>query len=131
MSATSTLVSTAHKRATSPGGKTRYAVVGTGGRSPLFIDPMVTPLKDSNELVALCDTNPGRIEFHNKRLEGELKYHRVPAYDAADFDRMVKETKPDVVIVTTVDAFHHQYIIRAMELGCDAVTEKPMTIDAE
>ena len=32
--------------------------------------------------------------------------------------------------MTTVDAFHHRYIVRAMELGCDAITEKPMTIDA-
>ena len=35
------------------------------------------------------------------------------------------------MIVTTVDATHHQYIIRAMELGCDVITEKPMTTDAE
>src|SRR5258708_12371533 len=44
---------------------------------------------------------------------------------------MIVETKPDVVIVTTIDAFHHQYIARAMELGCDVISEKPMTIDAE
>ena len=42
---------------------------------------------------------------------------------------MIAETKPDVVIVTTMDATHHQYICRAMELGCDAITEKPMTTD--
>ena len=29
-----------------------------------------------------------------------------------------------------MDSTHHQYIVRAMELGCDAITEKPMTIDA-
>jgi predicted dehydrogenase len=42
---------------------------------------------------------------------------------------MIAETKPDVVIVTTKDATHNQYIVRAMELGCDVVTEKPMTTD--
>jgi predicted dehydrogenase len=42
---------------------------------------------------------------------------------------MVEETKPDVVIVTTIDRAHHIYIVRAMELGCDVITEKPMTID--
>jgi predicted dehydrogenase len=41
----------------------------------------------------------------------------------------VKETGPDIVIVTTVDGFHHKYILHAMELGCDVITEKPMTID--
>ena len=53
----------------------------------------------------------------------------VPLFDAADFDRMIRETKPDVVIVTTKDGTHDQYIIRAMELGCDVMTEKPMTTD--
>jgi len=34
-----------------------------------------------------------------------------------------------LVIVTTVDATHHKYIIRAMELGIDVLTEKPLTTD--
>ena len=29
--------------------------------------------------------------------------------------------------VTTMDRTHHRYIIRAMEAGCDCITEKPMT----
>jgi len=109
--------------------KTRYAVVGVGGRIVNFIDPMVTRFKDNNELVGMCDTNQGRLDFHNDRLVDKLKYHKVPTYLAKDFDRMVKETKRDAVMVCCVDAYHHQYIIRAMELGCDAITEKPMTTD--
>jgi predicted dehydrogenase len=30
-----------------------------------------------------------------------------------------------------MDSTHHIYIIRAMELGCDVICEKPMTIDAD
>lgn len=52
-----------------------------------------------------------------------------PIFD--DFDAMLSEIRPDCVIVTTVDRFHHDYIIRALDAGCDAITEKPMTIDAE
>jgi predicted dehydrogenase len=44
---------------------------------------------------------------------------------------MIEETKPDVVIVTSIDRTHHHYIIRAMELGCDVISEKPMTVDEE
>jgi len=108
---------------------TRYAAVGTGGRIVNFTDTLLKRFRANNEIVGLCDTNQGRMDFHNNRFEHELGYHRVPTYLAKDFDRMIKETKPDVVIVTTVDAYHHQYIARAMELGCDVVTEKPMTID--
>jgi predicted dehydrogenase len=35
------------------------------------------------------------------------------------------------VIVTTKDSFHDVYMVRAMELGCDVITEKPMTTDAQ
>ncbi|RPH35884.1 gfo/Idh/MocA family oxidoreductase, partial [bacterium] len=55
----------------------------------------------------------------------------IPAYKASDFDRMIRETRPDTIIVTTVDSTHDHYIIRAMELGCDVITEKPMTNRAE
>ena len=44
---------------------------------------------------------------------------------------MIKETKPDFVIVTTVDATHADYIVRALEAGCDVITEKPLTTTAE
>jgi predicted dehydrogenase len=54
----------------------------------------------------------------------------VPGYPDDAFDRMIAETGPDCVIVTTRDCFHDQYICRAMELGCDVITEKPMTTDA-
>jgi len=41
---------------------------------------------------------------------------KVPTY--TDFDKMVKETRPDSIIVTTVDSTRHEHIIRGMELGC-------------
>ena len=115
----------------SPTRKKRYALVGAGGRAPMYIDPLVTRHRNAAELVALCDVNPARLAHHNRRLAGELNHSKVPAFSSEDFDLMVSETRPDCVIVNTVDAFHHEYIVRAMELGCDAITEKPMTIDAK
>ena len=44
---------------------------------------------------------------------------------------MIRETRPDYVIVTTVDATHDDYIVRALDLGCDVITEKPMTTTAD
>jgi len=109
--------------------KKRYAVVGTGGRCIMFIDPIAKRFSDTSELVALCDISQGKMDYHNNRLEKELGYKKLPTYKIEDFQKMVQETKPDTVIVTTVDAYHHEYIIKAMELGCDAITEKPMTIN--
>jgi len=54
----------------------------------------------------------------------------VALYQADAFDQMIADTRPNVVIVTTKDAAHDAYICRALELGCDVLTEKPMTTDA-
>ena len=109
--------------------KKRYAAVGTGGRISMFIDPLVREHSEHGELVALCDASRVRATYHQQRMMSDYGYHEVPIYRAEDFALMVQETKPDVVIVCTMDATHHEYIIAAMELGCDVVTEKPMTTD--
>jgi len=109
--------------------KKRYALVGTGGRAQMFIDAILREYAEWNELVAFCDLSQTRMDFHNTRLADIHDAAPLPTYHADDFDRMIAETKPDVVIVTSMDSTHHIYICRAMELGCDAISEKPMTID--
>lgn len=106
----------------------RYAQVGTGGRASFFYMTLVEDYKDTSEIVGFCDVNQTRMNVANGRI-ASAGAKKVPTYKSEDFDKMVKETKPDFVIVTTVDRTHHKYIIRAMELGCDVITEKPMTMD--
>lgn len=109
----------------------RYAIVGTGGRSRMYIDAICGPYQDYAQLVGFCDISPTRMNVWNDHIRQQFNHDPVPTFLAKDFDQMIRQTRPDVVIVTTVDAYHHLYIVRAMELGCDAVTEKPMTIDLE
>lgn len=111
--------------------KKRYALVGVGGRSWSYTVPIVKTLKAECELVGICDNNPGRLELRNRRIVAELKGKAVPAYLDTQFDRLIREQKPDAVVITSKDATHDKYVVRAMELGCDAVCEKPMTIDAK
>jgi len=94
----------------------------------MYVDALCGTYAESNELVALCDNSPTRMAFHNSRLAHKFSTEPRPQYLASDFDRMIADTRPDAVIVTTVDGTHHHYIIRAMELGCDVLTEKPMTV---
>ena len=108
----------------------RYAQVGVGDRSLMYTRAIATVFKDEAELVGLCDSNPGRLEERRKLLAGRWRGPSIPLYDAKDFDKMVKEGRPDAVIVTSgPDATHDAYIVRAMELGCDVVTEKPVAVD--
>ena len=110
---------------------TRYALVGTGGRGLLYMNAICSSFAAHADLVGLCDLSASRMGYYNELMAEKYDRAAVSTYAAADFDRMVTETKPDVVIVTSMDSTHHQYIVRAMELGCDAITEKPMTIDAQ
>ncbi|MCU6707954.1 Gfo/Idh/MocA family oxidoreductase [Paenibacillus sp. J5C_2022] len=103
--------------------KKKYAIVGAGVRCTyMFAIPLVEELSDVAQLVGICDVNEGRARLMSERCGG------VATYD--DFERMLDETKPDRVIVTTIDSLHHDFIIRALRAGCDVITEKPMTIDA-
>lgn len=108
---------------TSPARKRRYALVGTGGRgSGMWGKGVKDKWGDTVEFVALCDPNPKRAEVVRQIIGVEC-----PVF--TDFDRMVKEARPDLVAITTVDVHHAEYIVRALDLGIDVITEKPMTID--
>src|SRR5690625_868924 len=111
--------------------KKRYVLVGPGGRAEFFYGAMVRDFQDTCELTAFCDVNQTRMDYANKLLKEKYNTDPVNTYKADQFDEMIKTEKPDIVIVTSVDRTHHRYIIRAMELGCDVITEKPMTVDAE
>jgi predicted dehydrogenase len=108
----------------------RYAVVGVGSRSRMYTRAVTGKYRDRGEIVAVCDRNAGRAALAVKRI-AETGASRPVAYAAADFDRMLRETRPQFVIVTTTDASHDDYIVRALDAGCDVITEKPMTTTAE
>ena len=107
----------------------RYAIVGTGSRHQMYHRAILGTFAPHAELVGLCDVNRGRVEL--SRAAAAARGVTVPGYAAADFEKMIRDTRPDHVIVTTVDGFHHEYIVRAMEAGCDVITEKPLTTTPE
>ena len=104
----------------------RYAIVGTGSRAGMFISAIVSQFPEHAQLVALCDLSHTRMNWYQAQLPTA-----VPAYHADDFARMLAETQPDTVIVSTIDAWHHHYIIAALEAGCDVICEKPLTTSLE
>jgi len=108
-----------------------YALVGTGGRARMFYEAILGPHRGQSRLVALCDTNQVRMDYTNRVIEQELSGAPLPTYKAGDFAAMLAAHRPDTVIVTSIDRTHHKYIIAALEAGCDVITEKPMTTDAE
>ena len=103
--------------------KRRFAVIGTGERATgMWGSQLRERYSDVIEFVGLCDINPKRVET-SKALMGV----QCPTY--TNFDEMLDKAKPDLVMVSTRDSFHSQYIVRALDRGLDVMTEKPMVID--
>lgn len=108
---------------TNIGNKLKIALVGTGSRGcRMWGRDLVQRYPDQLQFVGLCDINPGRLETAR-----EIIGVNCPIY--TDFDTMMKETRPELLIVTTVDSTHHEFIVKGMEYGVDVLTEKPMTTD--
>lgn len=110
-------------------GKKRYVQVGIGGRARMYYQAIAKEYKDYAELTAFCDINKTRMEYGRDHLISDFGYKEVKLYGADEFEKMIEIEKPDTVIVTSIDRTHHRYIIKAMEMGCDVITEKPMTMD--
>jgi predicted dehydrogenase len=103
--------------------KRRYAIVGTGDRAQsMWGRPVLKEYADVVEFVGLCDINPKRAEAAKQLIGASC-----PTF--SNFDEMCDKAKPDLLMVTTVDNFHHEYIVKALDRGMDVLTEKPMVID--
>ena len=109
--------------------KKTYVQVGTGGRAGFFYESIAGKYHETSELKAFCDVNIARMEYAQKIITDKYGYGEIPKYNADEFEKMIIEQKPDCVIVTSIDRTHHKYIIKAMEMGCDVISEKPMTVD--
>ena len=101
----------------------RYAVVGTGIRAVgMWGRDVAQQFGEAVEFVGLCDLNPLRLEAARRIIGVEC-----PTFTS--LDAMLDQARPDLLMVTTVDATHSACIISALERGIDVATEKPMVTD--
>jgi predicted dehydrogenase len=102
----------------------RYAIIGTGHRATSMWGVQVAE-KYTNEIefVGLCDKNSKRVEAGKKLIGASC-----PTF--TNFDEMLAKTKPEILVVTTMDSTHHEFITRALAKGIKVITEKPMVTEA-
>ena len=109
--------------------KRRYVVCGVSNRGiNMFIKPMFGDFAHCSELVAMVDCDPLRFDVCKTHVP---EAEKVPGYLEDEFDRMIAETKPDVVLVAGCDNTHVRYILKGLELDLDVVSEKPMVTTSE
>ena len=95
----------------------KVAVVGVGGISGAHI-PAWEEMKDA-ELVALCDIRPERME----KYEGNRCY--------TDIDELLKNEELDILDICLPTYLHADVACKAMELGINVITEKPISLKNE
>lgn len=106
------------------GRKMRVALIGTGIRGTgMFGKDVVRNYSQEVEFVGICDINEGRLRYAKEFMGVDC-----PVF--TDGAKMLKKTRPDVLIVTTMDSTHHEYIIQGLQSGIHVISEKPMTTDA-
>lgn len=102
----------------------RYAIVGTGHRATgMWGVDLMKKYSAQIEFVGLCDKNAKRVEAGKKLIGTDC-----PTF--TNFDEMLAKTKPELLMVTTVDSTHHEFITKAVARGITVITEKPMVTEA-
>ncbi len=105
--------------------KRRVALIGTGHRGTgLWGKELLAGFRGSVDLVGLADKNSMRVEAARNAIGTNA-----PVF--TDLGAMLKETRPETLIVCTRDDTHADFIVAGLEAGVNVITEKPMATTAE
>lgn len=102
----------------------KVVLVGASMRATAFVNVFRKHFSEDYTIIGIMDCDPGKMKGFS-----EVYKLDVPHY--TDFDKMCDELAPDMVVVTTVDATHKDYIVRALDRKIACVSEKPLCINAE
>ncbi|MEL6356294.1 MAG: Gfo/Idh/MocA family oxidoreductase [Bacteroidota bacterium] len=104
----------------------RVALIGAGwyGMSDLFRLLQVVEV----EVVGICDVDQDHLEAANQRLNKRMGTQRkFPTY--TDYQKMLVEAQPEIVIIATPDHWHALQAIAAIEAGAHLYLQKPVGVD--
>jgi len=77
----------------------------------------------SLEVGAICDLDEGLLARASLIMPGAATY--------TDVERLLKETRPDVVVLCTPPRTHALLAVQALESGASVLIEKPMALSGE
>ncbi len=102
--------------------RTSYVLAGVGHRGlSFFAEPLRKDFSEYGELVGLFDISLARMDGVNRMWGTNL-----PAY--TDFQAMLRELNPEVVMIATNDTSHADYVIQTLEAGKRVLCEKPLIV---
>ena len=98
----------------------RGVIVGCGVIATRKFIPICKRLKSKVALVGICDTNEGILKDVGSRFGVSNTY--------TDYSRMIRDERPDVVMICTPPAVHTKLVVEALENGVNVLVEKPMAL---
>lgn len=107
--------------------KNRKKIVFCGASQRAYVGyakHLVAKYGDQYEIAGIFDIDIGRMKGFCELLGKEVAKY-------TDYDRMLSEIKPDEVFISTIDATHADYLVKAIRQGINCICEKPLCIDAE
>ena len=104
----------------------RVALIGSGwyGKVDLLRLIQVEPV----EVVALCDADSRMLAQAAELVSKRQKSGKRPR-TYADYQDLLKQQQPDIVLVATPDHWHALPVIDAMKAGADVWVQKPISVD--
>jgi predicted dehydrogenase len=106
--------------------KKRVALIGTGwyGKSDLCRLMQVTPVS----VVGLCDPDKNQLNGAKALIQQRTKSNdNIATY--GDYRILLKEQKPDIVLIGSPDHWHALQAIEAMKSGAHVYVQKPISVD--
>lgn len=105
----------------------RVGLIGTGwyGKADLFRLLQVAP---TAEVVSLCDVDRNMLQEAAAMVTERQASKKTPEL-FGDYRKLLKQTKPDVVLIGTPDHWHALMAIEAMQAGADLYLQKPISVD--
>lgn len=97
----------------------RVAIVGCRGRGTHAAQ--VYGQHPRTQVVGLCDLIEERLHTLGEATGITARF--------TDVDVMLRQTEPDIMVVSTASSFHHPLTMRALERGINVDVEKPMSLD--
>jgi len=102
----------------------KIALVGASVRIRAFVEALKKDYADDYQLCAVMDIDEGKMRAFNESVSLDLISY-------VDFDKMCDEVKPDLLLISTVDYFHRDYIVKALARKIAFICEKPLCVNLE
>ncbi len=103
----------------------KIGLVGCGHRGIVgFLDSLKDIGRKEN-VVALCDSNPARLNFAHEHLQND----ECDLYEG--YNEFLAHPGLNAVIVATPDYLHRQFVVPACRSGKDVLCEKPLATNLE